>query len=286
MINARSRVFDGGATMRKLLLVAVMFGAATGAQAADMPDFLRGSIPAGPAPTVDWRGFYVGAQGGYGSSDENFNGSTANMTQALLANTLIESAMQVSQWNLGLGKDSARSSGYGAFAGYNWQWDDVVLGVDASYLHGTFGGSTSATEARSSGTPLSDGLIHNVTATSSSAIAISDMATFRGRAAYSFGCFLPYAFGGFALGNADITSSVKVQDAESPSINGPFTQLQPLFADNALHNHLIYGYTAGLGIDINLIGGLFMRAEWEYVRFTDQVDTSINTARIGLGYKF
>jgi outer membrane immunogenic protein len=286
MINARSRVFDGGATMRKLLLVAVMFGAATGAQAADMPDFLRGSIPAGPAPTVDWRGFYVGAQGGYGSSDENFNGSTANMTQALLANTLIESAMQVSQWNLGLGKDSARSSGYGAFAGYNWQWDDVVLGVDASYLHGTFGGSTSATEARSSGTPLSDGLIHNVTATSSSAIAISDMATFRGRAAYSFGCFLPYAFGGFALGNADITSSVKVQDAESPSINGPFTQLQPLFADNALHNHLIYGYTAGLGIDINLIGGLFMRAEWEYVRFTSQVDTSINTVRAGLGYKF
>jgi outer membrane immunogenic protein len=53
-----------------------------------------------------------------------------------------------------------------------------------------------------------------------------------------------------------------------------------------VHNHLIYGYTAGLGIDVNLIGGLFMRAEWEYVRFTDQVDTSINTARIGLGYKF
>ena len=27
---------------------------------------------------------------------------------------------------------------------------------------------------------------------------------------------------------------------------------------------------AGLGIDINLIGGLFMRAEWEYVRFTER----------------
>ncbi len=57
-------------------------------------------------------------------------------------------------------------------------------------------------------------------------------------------------------------------------------------ADDAMHNHMIYGYTAGLGIDINLIGGLFMRAEWEYVRFTDQVDTSINTVRAGLGYKF
>ena len=52
------------------------------------------------------------------------------------------------------------------------------------------------------------------------------------------------------------------------------------------YNHLIYGYTAGLGIDVDLIGGLFMRAEWEYVRFTSQVDTSINTVRAGLGYKF
>jgi opacity protein-like surface antigen len=29
-----------------------------------------------------------------------------------------------------------------------------------------------------------------------------------------------------------------------------------------------------------------MRAEWEYVRFTSNVDTSINTVRAGLGYKF
>jgi opacity protein-like surface antigen len=67
---------------------------------------------------------------------------------------------------------------------------------------------------------------------------------------------------------------------------GPFTPLQPLFADDTQHNHLIYGYTAGLGMDINLIGGLFMRGEWEYVRFTASVDTSINTVRLGLGYKF
>jgi opacity protein-like surface antigen len=72
----------------------------------------------------------------------------------------------------------------------------------------------------------------------------------------------------------------------SSTFNGPLTELQPLFADNALHNHLVYGYTAGLGIDINLIGGLFMRAEWEYIRFTTSVDTSVNTARLGLGYKF
>ncbi len=271
--------------MRRFLLAAMMVGAVSGARAADLPDFLRGSLPGEPSPTVNWRGFYVGGQAGYGAADENFNGSTANMASALLANTLIENSLQVSQWNLGLGKDSARSSGYGAFTGYNWQWDDVVLGLEASYLHGTFGGSASGSEARSSA--LSDGLTHNITATSQAAISISDMATFRGRAAYAFGSFLPYVFGGLALGNANITRSITVQDVVSaPGAPGTFVALQPLAATDAVHNHLIYGYTAGLGIDINLIGGLFLRGEWEYIRFTAAVDTNINTVRAGLAYKF
>jgi len=288
MIGAKLGV-DWSVAMRGVVVAAVMLGVVSAAQAADMPDLpiLRGGFTDGLTTSrINWEGFYVGGQAGYGSSDKNFNGSTSTMTAALLADTLIESAMQVSQWNLGLGKNSSRSSGYGAFLGYNLQWDDVVLGIEASYLHGTFGGSTSATEARNSGVALSDGNFHNVTATSTAAISISDMATFRGRAAYSFGCFLPYAFGGFALGNAEISRSIFVQDSVSTVAAGPYTDLQPLSATDAVHNHLIYGYTGGLGIDINLIGGLFMRAEWEYLRFTTSVDTSINTVRAGLGYKF
>src|ERR1700704_1699943 len=180
MISAKFRAFDGGVAMRGLVLAAVVFGAVSGAQAGDMPDSLRGSLPAGPAPTVNWQGYYIGGQAGYGSSDENFNGSTSNMIAALLANTTIEAEMQVSRWNLGLGKESARTSGFGGFAGYNSQWDDVVIGVEASYLHGAFGGSSTATEARSSGVPLFPGnFIHDVTATSQAAISIKDMATLR-----------------------------------------------------------------------------------------------------------
>ncbi len=36
-----------------------------------------------------------------------------------------------------------------------------------------------------------------------------------------------------------------------------------------------------------LVGGLFMRAEWEYIRCRRRKWTSnINTVRAGLGYKF
>ena len=274
--------------MRRLLLAAAMFAVVQTAQGADMPDLpiLRGAFTEGPPPTVTWQGYYIGGQGGYGSSDANFNGSTRTMAAALLADTLIENQMGVSQWNLGLGKTSTRSSAFGGFAGYNAQWEEVVLGLEASYMHGSFGGTASSSEARASGAALSDSFFHDVKATSSASIAISDMATFRGRAAYAYGCFLPYIFGGLALGNADITRTVTVQDAVSNAALGPFVKLAPLSASEGVHNHLIYGYSAGLGVDVNLIGGLFMRAEWEYIRFTTTVDTSINTARAGLGYKF
>jgi opacity protein-like surface antigen len=113
------------------------------------------------------------------------------------------------------------------------------------------------------------------------------MATFRVRAGYAYGCFLPYVFGGVALGNADISRSVFVRDNVTPGpTNPPNITLAPLRADEIVHNHLIYGYSAGLGVDVNLIGGLFMRAEWEYIRFTSTVDTNVNTVRAGLGYKF
>ena len=286
MIGVRFRVFDGSVAMRRLLLMAMICGLASSARAADMLDYLRGSIPPTLSTTsINWQGFYLGAQAGYGSSDENFNGSNASMLAALLDHNVIQE-MQVSQWNLGLGKQSSRSSAFGAFAGYNWQWDDTILGLEASYVHGSFGGTAHAFKALVSGSALSDGQFHQVAVDSSAAISISDMATFRGRAAYAWGCFLPYVFGAFALGNADIARSVLVQDATGSSINGPFSPRAPLFATDAVHNHLIYGYTGGLGFDVNLIGGLFMRAEWEYIRFTSSVDTSINTVRAGLGYKF
>ena len=275
--------------MRAIGLALVMVcAAASCAEAADMPDLpvLRGSFVDGlSASRVNWRGFYVGGQAGYGSSDENFSGSNATMLAALLDHNVIEE-MQVSQWNLGLGKASAHSSAFGAFAGYNWQWDDVVLGIEGSYMHGSFGGTSIASKELVSGAALSDTFFHDVRVDSSASIRISDMATFRGRAAYVWDCFLPDVFGGFALGKADIAHSVTVFDSISSTATGPFNPLATLSATDAQHNHLIYGYTGGLGMDIRLIGGLFMRAEWEYVRFTASVDTSINTVRAGLGYKF
>jgi outer membrane immunogenic protein len=281
--------------MRRLVLAAVMFAAVSGAQAADMPDLpiLRGAFTDGLSTSkTNWQGFYLGGQAGYGASDENFNGATGNMIAALIADNVVQE-MGVSNWNLGLGKATHQNSGFGAFGGYNSQWDDVVIGLEASYLHGAFGGSATASEGPLVG-PLSDGFFHAVQATSAASISISDMATFRGRAAYAFGSFLPYVFGGFALGQADISRSVTIDDHFAATFNQAIascgSQTPPicstLSSAQIQHGRLIYGYTGGLGIDVNLVGGLFLRGEWEYIRFTSAIDTNINTVRLGLGYKF
>ena len=114
-------------------------------------------------------------------------------------------------------------------------------------------------------------------------VAISDMATFRARAGYAVGIFLPYMFGGVALGEANIVRTANITGSQS---------LPPTFIPVDLtgtagqFSHLIYGYSGGLGVDMMLMSCLFLRAEWEYVRFTSAIDTDVNTFRVGLGYKF
>lgn len=276
--------------MRRLILAVAMAGAVQGAQAADLPDFpvLRGGLSEGLSRTVTiWQGYYVGGQAGYGSTDMDFSKSHSGITSRILANTVIENDMAVSQWPLALGKTSQRNSAFGAFAGYNAQWEDVVLGVEASYMHGSFKGSSSATMSRISGAALSDGQYHAVTATSSGSMEITDMGTLRVRAGYAYENFLPYMFGGVALGNANIVRSVTVSDRWGATPADALTATPAVVTGSeSQNNHLLYGYSAGVGVDMMLWGGLFARAEYEYVRFTGAVDTSVNTVRGGLGYKF
>jgi outer membrane immunogenic protein len=278
--------------MRKLMVAAVMLVSVTqGARAADMPDYpvLRGSYSDVPTRTVNWDGFYVGGHAGYGSTDTKFGGSNSDLTGSLLANTLVGSEMGVTQWPLGFRNQNGHTESYGGFAGYNSQWDDVVIGLEMSYAHGKFGGAAAGSMSRYS--LLSDNNYHSVTSQASSSIAISDIGTFRARAGYAIGGFLPYLFGGLALGQADIVRTAFVSDfvTAGPASTTPANLLGRQLGrgiDDGKYSHLIYGYTAGLGFDMAIVGGLFLRGEWEYVRFTSKVDTGINTVRAGLGYKF
>jgi len=273
--------------MRRLLMVTVMCGVVSGAQA-EMPDlpFLRGSFTEGLSTrTVNWQGGYIGGHAAYGTSNMNFANSTRNITARLLDGTEMEGIQRVSEWPI-MGKVSAHGEGVGGFVGYNSQWTDVVVGLELNYTHGKFGGSQTGSMSRFFSLP--SGYTVGATYEGTARMSISDMGTLRARAGYAYGSFLPYMFAGIALGQADIVRTARVFGTQvNPNVAPPFNNVPfDVSASDGQYSHLIYGYSFGLGTEIMLISNLFLRAEWEFVRFASSVDTSINTVRAGLGYKF
>jgi outer membrane immunogenic protein len=284
--------------MRRFLLAAMMFGATAGAHAADMPDFLRGSLPAGPTPTRNWAGWYAGGQVGYSWENTDYGSSLVSITNNLFRNTFLEDP--ASQLNV-LGRVNGQSAGFGAFVGRNYQFDDIVLGVEANYSYL----SRLTTSAKASEGPfqvvepglvLPTGAINSadgVTLNGSASVQIKDEMTFRGRAGWATGDFLPYAFGGLAVGRMDITRTVSssVDRTYNFAVGQPVTVALPQFTldeTDAKSNAFAYGWTAGLGMEYMLWGNVFLRGEWEYIKFVKVQNIAVteNSVHAGIGYKF
>ena len=203
------------------------------AAAADMPDqpFLRGSYLTDNAPRhVHWDGLVFGAQYGWSNLVTAFDDLNTQTT--------------------------TNGSSFGGFVGYNTQWDELVLGIDGGYSRLDLAETSSVVVSGSD--------------VNKASYKLTDYATFRARAGYAFGQFLPYAFVGGAVGriNYSVTDNGTVVDAK----------------DNAY----TAGFVAGLGIDVKLLPNVLLRGEWEYVAFAPVSDirSSTNTARVGIGVLF
>jgi outer membrane immunogenic protein len=293
--------------MRRLLLAAMVFGAASGARAADMPDFLHGSIPAEQTPTRNWDGWYAGGQVGYSSASMNFSQSLAGLTNFIFRDTVLETP--TSQLSA-LGKANPQASGFGAFVGRNYQWDDLVFGVEANYNYiNSLAGSSSSSigpllfvNPPGETPPPNTTDTYAVTLTGSAAAQIKDVITFRGRAGWATGNFLPYIFGGLAVGRMDVSRTVtsfvtKEQDVTTTNALGITTTTfgTPVFLPSVSQtqtqertNNFVAGWTGGLGMEYVLWNNVFLRGEWEYIKFLSVMNTtvSMNNLRAGIGYKF
>ena len=258
--------------MRRFVLATAMIMMAFGAEAADMPDLpiLRGSLSSGGPRVVNWAGFYVGGQADYGS----INTKLPPGLNADMQSTFTPPPGVAYNWQP-LGQASSNNSGFGAFAGYNWQWDDAVIGIEGNYLHGAFHSYSSATGNTYTFTPPDTFTLASMT-NSRANVTVSDFGSLRVRGGWVVSCFMPYAYVGVGLGSRTIDRSV---DAGPPAIS-------PAIWSRDSTQKLVYGYSAGFGLDTMLVGGLFLRTEYEYMRFTADYESVIHTVRAGLGYKF
>lgn len=289
--------------MRGLLVAAVMFGTVSAARAADLPDLpvLRGGFA---PPVRNWAGWYVGGQVDYSSANVDLGHASAGLTNFMLRNTVI--AAPVSQLTL-FGKKTAQAPGFGVFGGRNWQWDDIVYGVEANYVYlNNLAGSAVNSMARRidnpSGSTLPAGHTdrYDISLSGAASLQIKDVTALRGRLGWATGDFLPYLFGGLAVGRLAVSRSATVTSQETDVFDGvdiisglpvhtetPLSFLS-LSQAEARNNNYTLGYVAGLGTEVMLFGNMFARAEFEYIRFTTvkNMTSSMNSGRLGVGYKF
>ncbi|OAF05025.1 hypothetical protein AYJ54_21425 [Bradyrhizobium centrolobii] len=295
--------------MRRLLWAAGMLAAASTAQAADMPDLpiLRGGFTDGLSKTShNWDGVYVGGNAGYTADATDFSQSVVGLTNYIFRDSVLQ--QPTANWSL-MNKTNTQSSNFGAFLGRNWQWYDAILGLEGTYSYfnnlSTFtSGSNSLDIINPPGDkPPANVTDHwGVTLTGTAAAKVKDMISLRGRMGWDGGDFMPYFFAGAAVGRMDVsrtvTSNVTLrQDTTTTDafgntviVTGTTNPVPAQSQTQTQHrtNNFVVGWVAGLGLEYCLWEGLFARVEYEYVKFSPVMNTSVtlNNARVGLGYKF
>lgn len=264
-----------------------LFVAATPSLAADFP-VLRGTTgPFLSAPTYfPWNGFYIGGQGTLASATTQFTGGTGDLIAYILRNTALEDEARVSQWTT-LSDSSTSGGGWGGFIGYNAQWDDAIFGLELNYTRTDFFMDTSDSLGRSY--TVSTGYWYNVLVDAEASVRVTDIGSLRLRGGWAAYAVMPYAFVGVAAARANVTRTATVaadgtdiSGAGRPPVGGVYTR-----SDNR-DRVFTYGFSAGGGIDWALLPNLFLRAEYEFMRFSDLngMVVDISMGRAGLGLKF
>jgi outer membrane immunogenic protein len=261
----------------------LMAASADRALAADWP--LRGSLEPSFAR---WDGWQFGVLAGYGNLNTDFGNTASEQVAFILRNSTLEAEGAPSSWTT-LPKNTTNGPVFGAFVAYNWQWSELVLGLDLAYkypsiLKSSVGGSIERLF------DTSDNVQHDVTIAAQSSFKLVDYATLRARAGYAVGQFLPYAVAGVAVGRFNFGTSVTVTDVQTQlpippgGALGTFQQTSSVGRTNVF----AFGVAAGLGVDWAITPGVFLRAEWEYVGFTPVDGTRANTniGLLGAGVRF
>jgi outer membrane immunogenic protein len=281
--------------MRRLFvvpgLILGLIASSTGgsAQEYEIPT-LRGTdsfVPDAPGPLYQprWSGFYVGGQVGYGVSSVDFSTGTRDMIAHMLRNTELQAEQVPSDWTV-LGKTSTGTGSFGGFLGYNIGWECVILGFELNYNHTNL--STSAPSFPIGRVVTVGSNSDAVTLDGSASIRITDYTTLRARAGYEFGNFLPFAMIGVAFGRADVAHSASAVVVQTPTSGGGPPVTVTFSESDSRNGAFVYGWALGGGLEVMVMPKVFVRGEYEYVAFSPiwNIKTQIQTARVGLGFKF
>jgi outer membrane immunogenic protein len=236
--------------MKKIAFAAAALALGTvSASAADMAARYT-KAPVAVAAVYNWTGFYIGADVGYGWGRST--GTLANAAGLFPVNYSLDPSGVIG----------------GGFVGYNYQFSNVVLGVEADWQ---------ASDLNQSGNFLLGGVPTYTIGTK-----VKDYGSVRGRLGLAFDRWMVFGTGGFAWGSWDTSYA--------------FIGATP-FVTSSVSSHA--GWTAGVGVEYAFTNEWLARAEYRYTdlgraSFVSALTNSselgnrvtINDVRVGIAYKF
>lgn len=263
------------------------------AQGADMA--LRGSMPAYEASGPNWGGIYVGAFGGVGAMNLGTNAAAKNfVTQELSGAAFADGSSQATAISnmMHLSPISASPRVFGGFIGYQAQFEDAVVGIEADYtnLSGQRGGEVYYTPPASLQI-ASTGALDSITPRVGMAAYMHDYWTIRGRAGWAIGRFMPYLTGGFALARG--SSAVGYQASCSRIMTDTTAVTTPCVGGRATTgaestNRMGYGMVGGAGMEGLITDNIFARLEYQYLYVPAMagVPVTLHSVRAGIAVKY
>lgn len=280
-------------TKASLLALATGFAlAAPGSVSiADAADFALGPLRGthhGPQMTTThvWDGAYFGGFAGITDARADLKGSLREQIRHEQRNNAFENRVRTADW-LMLPPKSDRRRTFGFFAGFNYQYDEAVLGFEADFTRLNHSVTSSDSMARmvdhdglySGGGSLA-GQTGSVTISGSGTVELKNLFTLRARAGYTMGAFLPFVTAGLAL--TDYTVTLRAERL------APLQSASPVVIADSRRTGVGLGAAFGLGVDVAVDQNFFLRGEWQYAHFPDLAGTkvNINTVRAAAGVKF
>jgi outer membrane immunogenic protein len=184
---------------------------------------------------------------------------------------------------------------FGAYAGYNVQYDSFVFGIEGDYTNfGRMGWSDNTIGLTKTN---SLGLQETLNMYGTSATRINDYGTLRARLGYAIDSLMPYVTGGVAIGRARIAETLNYADtgfdvsAYNANLAGTKTYINTISNianDQRSRTKVVAGVALGAGLEYAITSNILLRAEYQYVLFSDfdGHKVNLNTVRAGAAIKF
>ncbi|QOG20695.1 MULTISPECIES: outer membrane protein [Bradyrhizobium] len=242
--------------MKKFLLaVASLVLGTASVQAADLAaHYTKAPVM---APVYNWTGFYVGGNVGGQWGSANPSTSTVYDPAGYFFTTSVPAVNAVGAQHV----NSSSVTG-GFTAGYNWQVNNAVFGLEGDINYFGFKGSATGSALYPCCAPFAF--------TVNSSVSADWLATIRGRLGFlAAPSWLIYATGGAAI--AEVKGNFNFTDTFGAT-------------ESAAIRDTRVGWTAGVGGEYAVGNGWSLKAEYLYVDLGRATTTSTNLANFGLTF--